>query len=346
MQVPVEPVPWPKSRTERISVNSFGIGGANAHVIIDSSSAFLNTEKAISNGTLTNDIRQLLISGSDTKSQRPRPYLLVTSAENQQSLQANIAAITKYTEKNQDRLKEISFTLCNRRQHFSNRSFAVVTGPEEPRFSPSTRPKRQPSITFVFTGQGAQWGGMARELMEDYPSFDQDITMLNNVLQSLPDGPSWDIKPELIKVGVMSFLRKATYAQPLVTAVQIALVNLLRSWGISPAAVVGHSSGEMAAAYAAGAITAEEAIIIAYYRGQVTRKVTKQGGMVAVGLGREAVTPFLTEGAVIACENSGSSVTLSGDEEALTATCDAIKEAIPGAFVRKLLVEMAYHSRM
>jgi acyl transferase domain-containing protein len=276
---------------------------------------------------------------------RVKPYLLLASAENQQSLKSNIAEITKYAEKHTDRLGDISYTLCNRRQHFSNRSFSVISGTEALTFSPPSKPRRCPSIAFVFTGQGAQWGGMAKELMEDYPSFDRDIEALNNVLQTLPDAPSWDIKPELIKVGALCFLRKATYAQPIVTAVQIALVNLLRSWGISPAAVIGHSSGEMAAAYAAGAITAEEAIIIAYYRGQVTRKVTSEGGMVAVGLGREEVTPFLTKGVVIACENSGSSVTLSGDQEALSSVCESIEGAIPDVFVRKLQVEMAYHSR-
>jgi acyl transferase domain-containing protein len=346
MKVPVDSVPWPASQAERISVNSFGIGGANAHVILESSASCLGDTNVSSNGTSTNGINGSSTNDPHTNwTHRSKPSLLVTSAENQQSLQANIAEITKYAEKHANRLEDISYTLCNRRQHFSNRSFSVVTGTEASTFSPPSKLKRCPTITFVFTGQGAQWGGMAKELMEDYPTFDRDIAALNDVLQSLPDAPSWDIKPELIKVGPMSFLRKAAYAQPLVTAVQIALVNLLRSWGISPAAVVGHSSGEMAAAYAAGAITAEEAIIIAYYRGQVTRKVTSQGGMVAVGLGREEVTPFLTKGAVIACENSDSSVTLSGDEEALNSVCEAIKGDNPDVFVRKLQVEMAYHSR-
>jgi acyl transferase domain-containing protein len=352
MKVPVEPIPWPESQAERISVNSFGIGGANAHVILESSASSLGDENMRSKGTVingtngANGINGSSTNGSHTNgTHRSKPYLLVTSAENSQSLQGNIAEITKYAEKHVDRLADISYTLCNRRQHFSNRSFSVIAGTETSVFSPPSKSRRCPNLVFVFTGQGAQWGGMAKELMEDFPSFDRDITALNKVLQSLPDAPSWDIKPELIKIGALSFLRKAAYAQPMVTAVQIALVNLLRSWGISPAAVVGHSSGEMAAAYAAGAITAEEAIIIAYYRGQVTRKVTSRGGMAAVGLGREEVTPYLTKGVVIACENSGSSVTLSGDHEVLASVCEAIQDAIPDVFVRSLQVEMAYHSR-
>jgi acyl transferase domain-containing protein len=140
-------------------------------------------------------------------------------------------------------------------------------------------------------------------------------------------------------------VNKAEFAQPLCTAVQIALVNLLRSWGVSPATIVGHSSGEIAAAYACGAITAREAITIAYYRGFITKQQTKAGGMAVVGLGRKDVNMFLASGVVIACENSPSSVTLSGDQEALIYVCSRVKKEFPETFVRHLQVEMAYHSR-
>lgn len=125
---------------------------------------------------------------------------------------------------------------------------------------------------------------------------------------------------------------------------QVGLVNLLRSWGITPAAVVGHSSGEIAAAYAVDAITSDAAIQIAYYRGQVTKQQLSPGGMAAVGLGRSETTPLLLEGVVIACENSPSSVTISGDEDQLDACIERIKSAKPDTFVRRLKVDMAYHS--
>ena len=141
-----------------------------------------------------------------------------------------------------------------------------------------------------------------------------------------------------------SRLDKAEFSQPLCTAVQIGLVNLLRSWGIIPAAVVGHSSGEIAAAYASHAITASAAIIVAYYRGQVTKKSFRAGGMTAVGMGRAMVTPYLRRGVVIACENSPSSVTLSGDKKALNSVVVKISSEKPEVFVRHLKVDMAYHS--
>lgn len=115
-------------------------------------------------------------------------------------------------------------------------------------------------------------------------------------------------------------------SQPLVTAIQIALVDLFQSWGINPHAVVGHSSGEIAAAYCAGRLSIENAIKIAYYRGQASTTDPEEDepaqGMLATGLGRPEVSKYI-EGSeppvAIACYNSAKSTTLSGTAEALAA---------------------------
>jgi acyl transferase domain-containing protein len=147
---------------------------------------------------------------------------------------------------------------------------------------------------------------------------------------------------ELSKSKTDSRLDQAEFSQPLCTAVQIAIVNLLRTWNISPSQVIGHSSGELAAAYASGAITSAEAIIGAYYRGLVTKQQTRPGAMVAVGLGRKDVAGYLTDGVTIACENSAESTTLSGDQ--VDSVIGRIKESYPDVLARRLRVEMAYHS--
>lgn len=141
-------------------------------------------------------------------------------------------------------------------------------------------------------------------------------------------------------------LSQAQLSQPLCTAVQIALVDLLSSWGITPSTVVGHSSGEIAAAYAAGSLTKQDAIIVAFYRGYICRKPGRTGAMAAVGLGKAEVSSYLAPGVVVACENSYSSVTLSGDTDALDGILASIQESNEQTFVRKLQVEMAYHSGM
>ena len=113
--------------------------------------------------------------------------------------------------------------------------------------------------------------------------------------------------------------------------------------GVLPVAVVGHSSGEIAAAYASGYLSMQEAIIIAYYRGHVTKQ-SLGGGMAAVGLGAHDLSEFLVEGVVLACENSPNSSTISGDSSKVQEVADAIKQKLPDVLVRVLKVEMAYHS--
>ena len=109
--------------------------------------------------------------------------------------------------------------------------------------------------------------------------------------------------------------------------------------------MVGHSSGEIAAAYAAGALSVSEAMIAAYYRGYVTQEQKLIGGMAAIGLGSNDTSKYLTDGVVIACENSPSSTTISGDIDALNKVIETIKAQNPDILARQLKVDMAYHSR-
>jgi acyl transferase domain-containing protein len=158
---------------------------------------------------------------------------------------------------------------------------------------------------------------------------------------------------ELSRAADTSQVTTAILGQPLCTALQIALVHLLRSWRIEPVAVTGHSSGEIAAAYACGALTIEDALTVAYYRGfhastipTITAGV--EGAMVAVGLSEAEVALHISDvpprlgKMVVACVNSESSVTISGDKAAI----DALQEQLDarGIFNRKLQVDTAYHS--
>lgn len=142
-------------------------------------------------------------------------------------------------------------------------------------------------------------------------------------------------------------LSQAEISQPCCTALQVALIDLLYLYNIKPAAVIGHSSGEIAAAYAAGALTAREAISIAYYRGRVVNDVksTISGAMAAIGLGADVVRQHLCDEVVIGCENSPESATISGDRVAVHAVMEAIQKCHPEALVRLLHVDRAYHSR-
>ena len=149
---------------------------------------------------------------------------------------------------------------------------------------------------------------------------------------------------ELLESQTTETFNAAEFSQPLCTAVQIAVVNLLRSWSISPLAVVGHSSGEIAAAFTSGALTAAEAITIAYYRGQVMKQNSQPGAMVSVGLSKLEIDPYLMKGLSIACENSPNNVTLSGDPQPMDDVIQRLRQERPEVFVRPLSVKVAYHS--
>ncbi|KAE9569129.1 Highly reducing polyketide synthase [Colletotrichum fructicola] len=333
LKVPVVPTPWPEDRIERVSVNSFGIGGANAHVVIESAASFLG-------------LTSLPPNIETTTIPRRQAHLMVFSANTADSLRRQVVNNQKYISQHDDSLDDIAYTLSSRRIHLSHRAFFVLENGAEKFTSPFS--KTSPSSTdlvLVFTGQGAQWPRMGAELLQSNKTFTQSMRQMDKVLSALPDSPSWTLVDELLKPTEISNLHKAYLSQPVCTAVQVALVDALyEAAGTQAFAVVGHSSGEMAAAYAAGRLTANEAIIAAYYRGIASSEVTKVGAMAAVGMGRAKTAPFLISGVVIACENSPSSVTISGDAERVENVLSEIRAAHPEVLARLLKVEKAYHS--
>ncbi|KAM7185490.1 hypothetical protein V8F33_012377, partial [Rhypophila sp. PSN 637] len=339
LSVPTEPLPWPKDRDFVVGINSFGVGGSNAHAVLGSAASFgadsfLDSEPAASS----------------------KPTLLLFSAKHPDALRKMIERHQAYHLSHPNRLANMSYSLAIKRDTFDHRAFAVADEVDDwtPRFSTRTVPPRQPpSLVFIFSGQGAQWARMGKELISANPAFEESIKALEEHLQALEHGdkPSWSLVEELLKGKKKSRLSEAEFAQPCTTALQIALVDLLRQCGLKPDAVVGHSSGEIAGAYASGALTAREAILVAYYRGKAMVWLEKalaldgvQGGMAAVGLGPEQVTPFLSKGVLVGCENSPESTTLTGDKDVLDGVLGRIKEALPHVFCRELKVDRAYHS--
>ncbi|KAF4556529.1 KR domain-containing protein [Elsinoe fawcettii] len=325
--VPTEITKWPEKKAERISINSYGIGGANSHTIIDSAASF--GLGYVEQHGLPRDISH---------------RLLVFSANHKEALQKIATNHVSYAESHPDRLNSLSYTLLDRRDHLKLRTFSVM---DHGIYVPSTTTAKAGSkrgAAFVFTGQGAQWVHMGQKLIEESAIFLQSIEVCNKGLQNLPHPPSWSIVSVLRDVGDKAIIAQPEFAQPICTAVQIALVDLLDTWGVHPTAVVGHSSGEIAAAYAAGVLTKAEAMTVAYYRGYICRDYQRQGGMAAVGTSREQVLRYLTDNVQLACENSPASVTLSGDIEPLENALTAIKIAQPDVLARRLQVSMAYHS--
>ncbi|KAL2843596.1 acyl transferase domain-containing protein [Aspergillus pseudodeflectus] len=276
----------------------------------------------------------------------PHPRILVVSANSEKALSQRTESIKVYLDKNPQSLRDLAFTLGKRRERLTYSAFAIASEGQAvgPFNAGPAGCQVAPDVTFVFTGQGAQWPAMGKALIDSNEIFRATIQRLDQALQRLSHPPTWTLEGLLCTDGNREQLDRAELAQPLCCALQIGLVDLLADWGIAPTSVIGHSSGEIAAAYAAGGLTAEAAIMVAYHRGDSLRKIQRRGGMAAVGRGREALTPYLKDGVLVACENSHQSVTLSGDYDKLTQIVDKIKEDDPDTLCRLLRVDKAYHS--
>ncbi|KAK7953549.1 polyketide synthase [Apiospora saccharicola] len=334
---------------KRVSVNSFGYGGTNAHVIVESADSLLTQPQTYKLGGAgkTRPSRHRGIAN------RNRQFLLPFSAHDNPTLRRNVKALGGIAA-NYD-LLDLAYTLGNRRTRFNSRGFAVTSAAslketfESDDLSKFTflesNPSSKPTLGFVFTGQGAQWARMGAELMTYYPSFLRTIRQLDLTLEELDDGPEWTIEDLLLDSPESSRVNEAEFSQPLCTAIQVAIVNLLEVWGVTPKVVVGHSSGEIAAAYAAGLVSGPEAIVAAYYRGKVVRDIKTNGAMLAVGLGAEDVEPYIQnrDNIVIACHNSTAGITLSGDADAI----EEVRKELDSKKVFARLVKTngkAYHS--
>ncbi|KAK1977274.1 beta-ketoacyl synthase [Colletotrichum cereale] len=403
LKLPPSPMKWPGAGQRRISINSFGFGGANAHAILDDAHHYLSARGLIGkHNTKLHDVSSEtssesgigmgpetpmgeLVDGSRAAAAAAQ-QLFVFSTKDQAGIQRLSslysdtlpdAGADKEEDDNTRYLGNLAYTLAVRRSHHDFRSFAVASSLAElktrlakglPKMKRSSRQDNN-HLIFVFTGQGAQWPAMGKQLLGN-PVFRESVEKSKTYLEAL--GCGWDAVRELSKEeDEGSNIALPEFSQTLCTVLQVALVDLLRHWAVVPKATVGHSSGEIgkhmstahsyfssfktnrlitnqrtAAAYAASYITHADAVKIAYVRGLSSGRVTRNGAMMAVGLSRDEAQGYLAQtppqSVVVACVNGPSSVTLSGDADAI----DALEMAISadGKFARKLKVKTAYHS--
>ncbi|KAL6230630.1 acyl transferase domain-containing protein [Aspergillus navahoensis] len=272
--------------------------------------------------------------------------LLLLSANSQASLEAMTESFRDWVGRNPDTLEDLAYTLAHRREVLPHRSYFVASA-DRP-FGAVGQGQKAPTSSELGHGvyrtgctmapNGSTIASSLRPMLPEQHSGDK-------ILREAIDPPAWTLEEELLRPARTSKVQSAELSQPLCTAVQIALVDLLAAVGVKPAAVIGHSSGEIAAAYASGALTAKEAIISAWQRGLAAKNQAKSGAMAAIGMGWDAVSSFLSPPkVVVACENSPRSVTLSGDSDEVQSTISRIKEAHPDVTAKLIKVEKAYHS--
>lgn len=359
LEVPVRAQEWPpvQGNTPQLaSVNSFGFGGTNAHCLLE---AFPPGTSPAKNANITHEATVENCVG---------PFVL--SAQSGHSLQKAVKSLAEYLKFHPEaRLSDLLWTLSSRRSKLGVRASFVAksrtvlikrleeaanSAKDSASFGsrPPARLSEGPSGSLgIFTGQGAQWATMGRELYRVCVQFKESIDRCQEALEALPDGPQWSIAKEMIREEPESRLKEAAIAQPLCTALQIALIDLVRRARLRFDTVVGHSSGEIAACYYVGLISARDAICIAYYRGLHSGLAGgyrgRKGAMMAVSMTYDVANKFCTQpefqGRIqVAAHNARSSVTLSGDAEAIYQAHASLTAA--GTFARTLKVETAYHS--
>lgn len=358
--MPVKLEAWPDSISDvrRVAVNSFGYGGTNAHILLEeaTNSRYIRT--------MSKQIKPLIRTQLDTTnysqvvSSYSKSRLFVVSARSKRAVIAVIKGIRKWVSERHHNtnfgFQDLEYTLSCRRSIMPYR-FSFVAEDNLELFSATANDidhqiRRIPPsirIAFLFTGQGAQWYVMGRELMSN-STFRESFTASSKILQDF--GASWDLIYELSLDEAASSIMESRISQPATTALQIALVDFLSDVGIQPQAVLGHSSGEIAAAYAAGFLSHRMALKVSYCRSLISGLCRKlipiRGAMLMVGLGEHDVSRYiagLRSGVIsIACINSPISTTVSGDEPAIL----ELKSKLDSAAVmnRKLKVDIAYHS--
>ncbi|KAG6365507.1 hypothetical protein INS49_007118 [Diaporthe citri] len=350
LMIPTAAKPWPRTvdgQVRRASVNSFGFGGTNAHCIL---------EQHI----------------PESQSAPPGQVLftpLIFSATSEWSLRAMLSDHLEYLKANPGvNLEDFAYTAQERRTTLNYRAYIASPTIEEAIKSldglvvsqadlgiRSGANKAKPKVLGIFTGQGAQWPRMGARLIELSSFAACRVDEMDEALRTIPNAaerPSWTLKEQLLAGKDTSRITEAALSQPLCTLVQILLVDILRSAGVSFHAVVGHSSGEIGAAYASGLVSARDAILIAYFRGLHAKLAASpfhhasRGAMMAVGTSLDLATAFCEERFAgrlqVAAVNSTSSITLSGDADIVDEAVATLKAQ--GTFARKLQVDTAYHS--
>ena len=335
VEVPSFLQPWPVRPGRRMAgVNSFGYSGTNAHAILQQAPERQGIEVEERSGEL-----------------------VLLSAKNQSSLEELVDLWIEYLEEKQDALPDIAFTAATGRAHLNHRIAIVASGKDDVKArleawragriarglaSGQTRLRIKPRVAFMFTGQGAQYAGMGRSLYQTEARFAQTIDQIADYMDEELDVP---LKEVLFGPESERYMQNTRYVQPAMFAIEYALADLLRYWGVEPDYLIGHSVGEISAACFGGMLDLDDAIRFVVARGRLMGALPEGGKMLALGVDMDQARAWINgrEAEVsIATVNAPQAVVVSGKAEAVDAIAELAMDA--GLRAKELDVSHAFHS--
>ncbi|MDO1449031.1 SDR family NAD(P)-dependent oxidoreductase [Rhodocytophaga aerolata] len=341
LKVSTELQAWPDKRGPAIGgVNSFGAGGTNAHVVLQE----YQLPKIPALPTL------------ETPADDEQLQLFTLSAKNAEALKATIQKYIPFLQNTEASLRNICFSAATRRSvhpyklTVAARSKHMLLAHLEAYLADESRPGmyagkdagKRSKLGFIYSGQGPQWFAMGQQLLNSSAVFREVILRIDQLFSKIAD---WSLLEEMSRNEATSRIGETRIAQPAIMAIQIGLTEVWKSWGILPDGVVGHSIGEVAAAYAAGALTLEQAVEVIYHRSRGQDKATDKGRMLAVGLPLDAARKEINgwEAQVsVAAINGPKMVALSGDTEVIERIAQSLDKR--DVFHRILKVNVPFHS--
>ncbi|MBI3928665.1 MAG: type I polyketide synthase [Armatimonadetes bacterium] len=297
-----------------MGVNSFGFGGTNAHVVLSSSSP----------------------SAPDRQSSPPSegPQLLCLSARSEGALRDLLA---RYQTLETADLRQVAYSSLMRRTHHPFRT-AVVTDQLSDLAQAEIHPavRQTPRVAFVYNGQGSQWRGMGRTLLAD-PAFSALVDECEPHYQRLV---GWSLRQAFLEDSTS--IDQTAVVQPMLFALQAGLTRMLAAWGVEPDVVIGHSVGEVASAWASGALDLADAIHLIAHRGRLMDRESSKGRMLSVSGSVEELSPYLQAGVCVGAVNAPGTAVLSGQHEAMEQVHQRLREV--GFDCTEVKVEYAFHS--
>lgn len=342
IRVPTQNEPLPKGEGEKgalACVNSFGFGGTNAHVLLEEKPAIERVEPEFADDA----VWPLMISARSMESLQAlsRMYFERLQEKDAAFFNRTACACARQRDRlpyvlmvNGSTLAEALASLAYFAEHGSLRD-------DLPAAVEHVANARQGKTAFVYSGNGSQWAGMGAELLSNSRRFAQVIDEIDEVFRPLS---GWSIRDYMTQPADVWTLEKTEFAQPLLFAIQVGLTVLLREKGVEAQAVTGHSVGEVAAAWASGALSLADAVKVIYERSALQGKMHGSGTMAAAKCPQDKLMALLADkhGVEIAGWNAPDNFTLSGDVDEIDALKPLVKEA--GGLFKRLPLAYAFHS--